>query len=375
MAKTKAKVRAHAGANVWDSGRGYNGVKRAGSGYAWEYNGAKLGRMTKGGFDTAEEAAYAYDEFIITHIGPDADTNQSLGYLKERTVLAIREKINKAEKHTPKRNMHPIGKSGYKGVSSNPKSKKNPYMSYAMVRGKQIYVGSFPTAEDAARAYDMYVIKHLGSSAQTNAGMGLLPPVGEIKFVPGRSSPPSNNHCTKSDQPAASNAASMLQILTPEQERLAQIEAARLMAADEIDEEEMPPVIETPVAPCASLIPSPEGLQPDSALLQTQPDLQPVNINSARADITTPAASQSPISELMPLAGVSSMGDELRARAALLLKQAGEADELAVRHNMIAKVSGMSESVQGFQKAVYNLLDYGAELEKQISELTAMLKK
>jgi hypothetical protein len=370
MAKTKEVTRRNQGANVWATGRGYNGVKRTGSCFSWEYVGPTLGRVTKGGYDTAEEAAYAYDEFLTTHV-PNADTNQALGYLKDRVVLAIREKISKAEKHKPQKNTRPVGKYGFRGVSANPKSKINPFMSYIQVHKKQIYVGSFPTAEDAARAHDIKAIQLLGVDAITNASLGLLPPDEEIKFTPGRSSPQLNVINTNASHPAIkiennptppakSNAAPMLQPLTPEQERLAQIEAARLMSDTADEEEETAP----------KLLKTAEPIQPD-------PDLPlPPVINPARADITQPAAvNLSPISELMPLTKPFSAGDELRKRAELLLKQAAEADELAVRHSMIAVIETMSESLAGFQQALIKQIDYGAELEKQISELKAMVNK
>lgn len=42
------------------------------------------------------------------------------------------------------------------------------------LNGKRISVGSFGSAEDAARAYDTAAIKHFGEFAQTNSALGLL---------------------------------------------------------------------------------------------------------------------------------------------------------------------------------------------------------
>lgn len=57
-----------------------------------------------------------------------------------------------------------LGKTGYIGVSMNRKK----YQALYKVNGKTKYVGSFETAEEAARAYDVAASRALGSMARLN---------------------------------------------------------------------------------------------------------------------------------------------------------------------------------------------------------------
>ena len=59
-------------------------------------------------------------------------------------------------------------KSGYKGVSPVPNSKRNPWKASIRVEGKKIHIGVFTTAEKAARAYDNRATKEWGEFAYLN---------------------------------------------------------------------------------------------------------------------------------------------------------------------------------------------------------------
>ena len=64
----------------------------------------------------------------------------------------------------------PNNHSGFKGVTS----RGNSYAVRFRANGKIVWVGSFPTAKEAAEAYDREVVKHQGDFAKTNRALGLL---------------------------------------------------------------------------------------------------------------------------------------------------------------------------------------------------------
>jgi hypothetical protein len=77
-------------------------------------------------------------------------------------------------------------KSGMKGVDfSADKSRNRPWRATIFVGGKKIFLGRFPTKEEAAAAYDRASLRHHGEFARTNAAGGGAPAVGG---TPGRHS-------------------------------------------------------------------------------------------------------------------------------------------------------------------------------------------
>lgn len=60
-------------------------------------------------------------------------------------------------------------RTGYKGVSLNsPSCTQRPYQAAIMVNRKKIYLGSYPTAQEAARAYDDAARRLAGEYARGN---------------------------------------------------------------------------------------------------------------------------------------------------------------------------------------------------------------
>lgn len=63
--------------------------------------------------------------------------------------------------------------SGFKGVHYQ-KDRKNPWTASIRVNKKNIFLGRFKTAKEAAKAYDIGADKYFGEFARTNKYLGLV---------------------------------------------------------------------------------------------------------------------------------------------------------------------------------------------------------
>ncbi|WP_225760241.1 AP2 domain-containing protein [Leclercia sp. Marseille-Q4284] len=355
MARTKAhELSNKAKGSAYLSGCGYKGVRRMGSKYGWVYEDGRTSQK-KGGFDTEAEAAYNYDEFLLHYIGPNADTNQALGLLKLKTVLEIRDKIQKSERPAIKKDKRcgKLGVSGFKGVSPT-KSPTKPFKAQIVINNKYVQIGTYKTAEEAARAYDAFVLNQIGTKAITNISLGLLPPIGETEVIkpvlnktpcplPRVDLPPVANDAEENESPIPSYEHSCVH-RTPEEEREAQRLAALAMLEKEEEQEE-------------EEVKAPEAVRavPDPIPAPAEPAAPPVPEESTELILMTDA-------------------DKLRARAEQMLRQAAELDAGNIKREAALQIDLLSNKVQAMQKTVMDLIDCCADFEMQLDRLKALLK-
>ncbi len=337
---------------------GYKGVMRRGSKYAWEFISNTGHSLRKAGYDTAEEAAYAYDEAVIKVTGGHGITNQTLGFLKPRDIVKIREKLAKQEVHTPttKHRGKSVGATGFKGVRQT-KSKKNPFNAQITVNGKYVHLGSFPTAEVAARAYDQYALQHQGIDAETNVSLGLLPPLEEPVFNPNKTiSQNSGNNVNKEEDVIKTHD-------SYEQERERQLQAARIMMEREEAEEKIKPQRSTPVNKPIK----PSRVTQEISTGEVMPPLDSITFMPSE-----PVRRDAPF---YPTPKTPAAASDLMASALSAMHAAWEAEHHQERGVILQMVDTMARSVAGYQQAVSQLIDHGADLEQQLQELKALLEK
>jgi hypothetical protein len=128
-----------------ESRTGLRGVRRRPSGkYGADIAKSKGNpRRWLGCFDTAEEAAAAYDAAVIKLHGANAKLNFKVDGEK------------------------PADRTGFRGVYQRRNGKYNAQI-WDAARQAQVYLGTFDTAEDAANAHDKEAVRLHGVEAVTN---------------------------------------------------------------------------------------------------------------------------------------------------------------------------------------------------------------
>ena len=109
-------------------------------------------RIPLGFYNTADEAGFAYDKAALELYGEKAPLNHHLEQVQAW--------------NPPSRMLRKTNTSGYRGVTQIKRSGK--WQASYRHGKKLLHLGTYDTAEDAARAYDQAVIRLKGDLATTN---------------------------------------------------------------------------------------------------------------------------------------------------------------------------------------------------------------
>jgi len=146
----------------------YTGVSRSGLNGRWRAQLSTRGRTVHlGTFASAEEAARAWDRAAVQERGKAAVTNFALsdyinadGSVKTEVGSATQASKSQREDECSR------GHKSYRGVYHS--GTYGRWKARIVVKGHKIHLGTFASAEDAARAWDLKALEYRGAGTVTN---------------------------------------------------------------------------------------------------------------------------------------------------------------------------------------------------------------